>query len=160
MEFEPQVAKLKDLKKQCLERLITLSSQYISSWDECIDISNQCQLIRKRKRERTNEGYSPNNHPQNSPGFHSLPQDIQFAARQQFEKHTFDNQRDQQTTTALDQQYQESRIRGKSRVEMIEELDFVITNISDIIAKLTRPDGEKAIDNVPADQTTKGTEDP
>jgi hypothetical protein len=140
METDEELTQLKNIKKQCLQKLIALGTQYINSWTECLEVSDEVQLIRQRQRQRTNEGFSVNNHPQNSPGFHSLPQDLQFAARQQFEKQTFDNQKDEQTKNTLNQQFQEARQRGLNRLKMIEELYSVIANFSRIVSDISYPE--------------------
>jgi hypothetical protein len=52
-------------------------------------------LSTERQRQRAQEGFSPSNHPNNKPGFHSMNQNVQFEERQRFEKQLFEHQNDE-----------------------------------------------------------------
>lgn len=84
MEFHWEVAQLEALKKATLQKLIAVSSQYLNIWTECLETSQEVELICNRQRQRTQEGFSSNNHPNNRPGFHSMNQSAQFEERQRF----------------------------------------------------------------------------
>jgi hypothetical protein len=84
IEFQEDIAQLEALKKQALQKLIAEGSQYMTIWTECLEISQEVQLICNRQRQRTQEGFSPNNHPNRRPEFHSMNQSAQFEERQRF----------------------------------------------------------------------------
>jgi hypothetical protein len=131
MEIQEEVAQLEALKKQTLQKLIAVGSQYNNIWTECLETSQQVQVICERQRQRAQEGFSPSNHPNNKPGFHSKNQNVQFEDRQRFEKQSFEHQNDEQTKNALNQQWNQSRQRAQARLEMIDELHSVFATLSE-----------------------------
>ena len=50
-------------------------------WLEFPETSQEAQLICNTQRQRAQEGFSPNNHPNNGPGFRSLNESTQFEDR-------------------------------------------------------------------------------
>ncbi|KAJ1517483.1 hypothetical protein HMI54_005379 [Coelomomyces lativittatus] len=90
--------------KTNLRNYIALVSQYNDHWTEWFDVSHKIKLIRARQKLREEHGFSPNQHPQNKPGFHSMNQNAQFEEKQRFEKQQFEHQTDEQFINTLSQQ--------------------------------------------------------
>lgn len=143
MEYQEEVAQLEALKKQTLQKIIAVGSQYVTIWTECIENSTQVQLICDRQRQRAQEGFSPSNNPMNKPGFHSMNQNAQFEERQHFEKQSFEHQNDEATKTALNQLWNQARVRAKARLEMIDELRSVFSALSKLVYEISHPRVDK-----------------
>jgi hypothetical protein len=50
MEFQEEVAQLEALKKQTLQKLIAVGSQYNNIWTECLETSQQVQETASSRR--------------------------------------------------------------------------------------------------------------
>ncbi len=130
MEFQNELNELKVIQKQALRNYITLVSQYNDYWTEWFDVCHKIKLIRARQKLRQEQGFSPNQHPQNKPGFHSMNQNAQFEERQLFEKQQFEHQTDEQSINTLSQQANQFRERGKIRLDWMDESLGVFEQLS------------------------------
>ena len=100
---------------------------------ECFDISEKIQLIRARQKLRDEEGFSPNNHPQNKPGFHSMNQSMQLEERQRFERQSLEHQNDEQSINTLGQRWNQARQRAKGKLVMMDEVLVTFGALSQVL---------------------------
>lgn len=131
MEFEEEIAELKELQKQSLKNYIAMSTRYNKLWAEYLDVSEQIRQIRARQDLRTLEGFNPSKHFLMQPGFGGFGQSIpepqhrngrSFEERQRSEKQLFEHHNDEKTLKVLNEQLTKSRENAKVSLQCMDEI--------------------------------------
>ena len=132
-QFSSEVAQIESLRKQTLQKLIAVGSQYINIWADSLDTSKEIKEVNDRQRQREKEGFSPNNRPDGRSEYRTLNERAQLEERQRYEKLMFEYQKDNKTLQALNQDWRLLRSRAEGRVNLIQELHSVFSTLSNTV---------------------------
>jgi hypothetical protein len=96
MEFQEEVVQ-QGLKKQALQKLIAVGTQYVTHWTECLETSQKIDLIGTKQLQRAEEqSLSDNGLRKRAVGPYGN-QIVDFEERQRVEKRAFESQNDERS---------------------------------------------------------------